>query len=109
VRESHCLRGSLWQAWGPVVIHRYVSPWRTPWTYEGAAQWAELDSLYAACNGSEQSRVDIKHAQAAKLPPLRFDYRPGTRKYVINNGHTIRVDYVPGNGNFLIVGSSAMN
>jgi carbonic anhydrase len=92
-----------------VVIHRYLSPWRTPWTYEGAAQWAELDSLYAACNGSEQSRVDIKHAQAAKLPPLRFDYRPGTRKYVINNGHTIRVDYVPGNGNFLIVGSSAMN
>ena len=87
--------------------HKYVSPWRTPWTYEGAEHWSALDTQYAACNaGKEQSPIDIRNAQKADLPPLRFEYKSGALKYVINNGHTIRVDYhdAPGAGSFLIVG-----
>ena len=28
----------------------YVSSWKTPWTYEGANHWSELDPGYAVCN-----------------------------------------------------------
>jgi len=85
----------------------YVSPWKTPWTYEQAGDWGQLDSSYALCNiGKEQSPIDIRDAQKAALPALRFEYESGQLKYVINNGHTIRVNYhdVQGTGNVLIVG-----
>src|ERR1700729_1826383 len=57
--------------------HRYVSPWPTPWTYEGARgsdHWADLDPRYAACSGKEQSPIDIRETQKADLRALRFDY-----------------------------------
>ena len=89
---------------------KYVSPWRTPWDYEGArgaAHWSELDSDYTVCNtGREQSPIDIRSAKKTVLPEIRFENKSGALKYVINNGHTIRVDYhdVLGKGNFLVVG-----
>ena len=90
--------------------HRYVSPWRTPWTYEGDRgndHWADLDPQYSACNGKEQSPIDIGETQKADLPALRFDYKPGLIPYVTNNGATIRVNYeAPGSGDFLIVGDA---
>jgi carbonic anhydrase len=84
--------------------------WKTQWSYEGATgaeHWSELDPDYAACNlGKEQSPIDIRNAEKADLPALRFEYKSGALKYLINNGHTIRVNYhdAPGSGNFLIVG-----
>src|ERR1700678_4404333 len=81
--------------------------WKTPWTYEGADHWGDLDPDYAACNtGREQSPIDIRNAHKPRLPPIRFEYRSSPVEFVINNGHTIRVNYhdAPGNGNFLIVG-----
>jgi carbonic anhydrase len=98
-------------AWGTsdaLAAHPYVSPWRTPWTYEGERgndHWAELDPQYAACGGKEQSPIDIRDAQKADLPAMRFDYKPALIPYVTNNGATIRVNYeAPGSGDFLIVG-----
>jgi carbonic anhydrase len=92
------------------VAHHYVSPWRTPWTYEGprgSDHWADLDPQYAACGGKEQSPIDIRTTQRAALPALRFDYTPGLIRYVTNNGATIRVNYeAPGSGDFLIVGDT---
>ncbi|HEY2463802.1 MAG TPA: carbonic anhydrase family protein [Steroidobacteraceae bacterium] len=88
--------------------HQYVSPWRTPWTYEGprgSEHWADLDSQYAACRGKRQSPIDIRDTQKADLPALRFDYKPALIPYVTNNGATIRVNYTaPGSGDFLTVG-----
>jgi carbonic anhydrase len=84
--------------------------WKTPWSYEGARgaeHWSELDPEYAACNtGKEQSPIDIRNPQKTDLPSLRFEYKSGPLKYLINNGYTIRVNYhdAPGSGNFLIVG-----
>ena len=92
------------------AAHHYVSPWRTPWTYEGprgSDHWAELDPQYAACGGKQQSPIDIRDPQIADLPALRFDYKPGLIPYVTNNGATIRVNYeAPGSGDFLIVGDT---
>jgi carbonic anhydrase len=84
--------------------------WKTHWTYEGATgaeHWSELDPEYAACNGGkQQSPIDIRDAEKAELPALRFEYKGGPLQYLINNGYTIRVNYhdAPGSGNFLIVG-----
>jgi carbonic anhydrase len=83
---------------------QYVSPWRTPWTYEQEPQWGELDPEYAACNGKEQSPIDIRNTQKADLPPLVFEFKNGPLRFVTNNRYTIRVNYRPGNGNFLNVG-----
>jgi carbonic anhydrase len=86
---------------------KYVSPWKTPWDYRGARgadHWSQLDPLYAQCNeGKEQSPIDIRDAVKADLPDLRFDSKSGPVRYVINNGHTIRVNYRRGNGNYLVV------
>jgi carbonic anhydrase len=88
----------------------YVSPWKTPWDYDGprgADHWTALDSAYAICNtGKEQSPIDIRDTERAHLPPLRFEYVSETVPYVINNGHTIRVNYhdAPGTGSFLVLG-----
>ena len=82
--------------------------WKTPWAYVGPAgpeKWGDLDPAYATCKtGKEQSPIDIRGAQKASLPAIRFEYKSGPLK-IINNGYTaVRVNYSPGNGNFLIVG-----
>lgn len=82
--------------------------WKTPWSYEGAngpEHWGDLDPDYAVCkSGKEQSPIDIRSAKPSKLPALRFEYKSGPLT-IINNGYTaVRVNYAPGNGNFLLVG-----
>lgn len=84
---------------------KYVSAWRTPWTYEQAASWSDLDPQYVLCNtGKEQSPINIENTEAADLPPLAFESKTAPLRYVINNRYTIRVNYHSGNGNSLIVG-----
>jgi carbonic anhydrase len=84
--------------------------WKTPWTYEGATgaeHWSDLNPEYAACNvGKEQSPIDIRDTKKSELPALRFEYKSGPLKYLIDNGHTIRVNYhdAPGDGSFVIAG-----
>jgi carbonic anhydrase len=97
---------------GPALVAPSVSQaqWRTPWEYEGATgaeHWSEQDQDYAVCNaGKEQSPIDIQHAVRVGLPALRFEYKSGPLRYLVNNGHTIRVNYhdAPGSGNFFLVG-----
>ncbi len=84
---------------------KYVSPWRTAWTYDEAAHWSDLDPEYAPCNtGKEQSPIDIRNPQKTDLPALTFESKNAPLRFVTNNRYTIRVNYHPGNGNFLIVG-----
>jgi carbonic anhydrase len=97
-----------------VVVAALLAPgilsaqWKTHWTYDGATgaeHWSQLDPDYSACNaGQEQSPIDIRNAEKVRLPEIRFEYKSGPLKYLINNGYTIRVNYhdAPGTGNFLI-------
>ena len=84
--------------------------WKTRWEYEGAKgpnHWTELDPAYASCNaGMAQSPIDIEASEKAALPALRFGWRSGPLKYIVNNVYTIRVNYhdTAGTGNLLIVG-----
>lgn len=69
------------------------------WTYQGEAgpaNWGELEEAYAACAvGLEQSPIDFPAGAAMSEVDLVFDYRP-TALHVVNNGHTIQLNYDPG-------------
>ncbi len=93
-----------------VAVVLAQAQWKTPWSYAGAdgpEHWGNLDPDYAPCkDGREQSPIDIRNTKKADLPALRFEYKSGPLKYLINNGKTIRVNYhdAPGSGNTLNVG-----
>ncbi|HEX8817558.1 MAG TPA: carbonic anhydrase [Terriglobales bacterium] len=77
-----------------------VSGWsQEKWSYGGKTgpeNWGKLDRAFAACKtGKTQSPIDIRHAKAADLPAIQFDYKPAPL-HIINNGHTIEIDYPAG-------------
>ncbi len=75
------------------------------WGYsgsEGPDHWADLNPKFAACKtGHSQSPVNIVHTQSAALPAIQFEYKP-TALHIINNGHTIQINYAP--GSFIKIG-----
>jgi len=75
------------------------------WSYTGAtgpAHWSELDKAFSACqSGHLQSPIDIRTSKPADLPAIQFAYQP-TPLHIVNNGHTIQLNYAP--GSFITVG-----
>jgi carbonic anhydrase len=69
------------------------------WSYSGASgptHWADLDEAFATCRaGQTQSPIDVRGAKSVELPPIQFDYQPSPL-HIVNNGHTIQVNYAPG-------------
>jgi carbonic anhydrase len=71
------------------------------WTYSGANgpdKWQKIEPDYTTCGlGKTQSPIDIKDSVAKKadLPAIAFDYKP-TPLAIVDNGHTIQVNYAPG-------------
>ena len=69
------------------------------WSYEGKEDpnhWGSLDPSFATCKmGHNQSPIDISNPTLADLPELKFDYK-AVPLSIINNGHTIMVNYAPG-------------
>jgi len=56
------------------------------------AQWGDF---FPACNGFEQSPIDIQNTTEENRGEFKFDYE-NTPLHVLNNGHTIEVEYEPG-------------
>jgi carbonic anhydrase len=77
----------------------YTEETHHEWDYgaeHGPRHWAELNSEYESCGvGKAQSPIDIRNAVPTQLEPIVFDYHP-TPLHVIDNGHTIQVNYEPG-------------
>src|SRR5215471_9597770 len=68
----------------------------------GPSHWGDLKPEFATCkNGRNQSPIDIRNPKQTALPPIRFDYNPSPL-HIIDNGHTIMVNYAP--GSFISVG-----
>lgn len=69
------------------------------WTYEGEAgpgHWAEISNEFESCKiGKSQSPIDITGKEKSEKRPLTIDYKDTPLK-IINNGHTIQVNYAPG-------------
>jgi len=71
----------------------------THWSYtghEGPAHWGALDPKYSTCgSGVNQSPINLTKFIESDLSPLGLAYKSGGYE-VINNGHTIQVNYQPG-------------
>jgi carbonic anhydrase len=69
------------------------------WGYDGdvgPSHWGDLSLEFASCKtGHHQSPIDIRNPQKRDLPPIRFDYKPSPL-HIIDNGHTIMINYAPG-------------
>src|SRR5215467_10312161 len=66
------------------------------WSYAEPEHWGELDPAYSSCSlGRTQSPIDVKNAIPSDLPALKIDYQ-GVPLKIIDNGHTIQVNYPPG-------------
>jgi len=80
-------------------IAQEAKPPAHEWSYEGAEgpkHWGDLKPDYQTCKvGQRQSPIDIRDAKKTGLPPIQFDYKPSPLK-IINNGHTIQINYAPG-------------
>jgi carbonic anhydrase len=76
-----------------------ISGEQSHWGYsgeEGPEHWGELNPDFVACaTGKNQTPINISGMVDAKLPKLVLDYKAGGEE-VINNGHTIQVNYAPG-------------
>ncbi len=62
----------------------------------GPAHWGDMKHEFSTCkSGKHQSPINIHSAHAANLPAISFSYK-ATPLDVVNNGHTIQVNYAPG-------------
>ena len=69
------------------------------WSYGGESnptQWGKLSPNFATCeSGRNQSPINITGAVKGKPAQIVFNYKP-TPLVIVNNGHTIQVNYAPG-------------
>lgn len=69
------------------------------WSYGGAenpTQWGRLGHDFATCEvGKNQSPIDIRNPVPGSPAKVEFNYAPSPLT-VVNNGHTIQVNYQPG-------------
>lgn len=74
----------------------------TEWGYGGAAnptQWSELSPEFVSCElGRDQSPINLSQIEEGEVADakIEFNYRQ-TSATVVDNGHTIQVNYEPGN------------
>ncbi len=75
------------------------------WDYgdlHGPSHWGDLSPEFAECKiGHHQSPIDIRNPGKAALPAIDFHYKPSPL-HIVDNGHTIQVNYAP--GSFILVG-----
>ncbi|MBR8834918.1 MAG: carbonic anhydrase family protein [Stigonema ocellatum SAG 48.90 = DSM 106950] len=69
------------------------------WGYmveSGSENWGNLSPEFQLCKtGIQQSPIDLHLAIAAELSPIEIDYKESPL-HIVNNGHTIQVNYEPG-------------
>jgi len=68
------------------------------WSYSGdtgPAQWASLDAEYAACDGSQQSPIDLPAAGDASSGTLAVSYDEADGD-LVDTGHGVQIDHAGG-------------
>jgi len=64
--------------------------------HEGPENWGSLSKDFAICSsGKNQSPINLTKTIEAKLSPIKIDYK-AVPLSIINNGHTIQVNYAAG-------------
>ena len=70
----------------------------THWSYSGEtgpSNWATLSPDFSACNGKNQSPVNLDGFIESQLSPLNINYSAGGNE-IVNNGHTVQINYLAG-------------
>lgn len=79
----------------PVLAGEITPHWRYG-GIENPTQWGSLSKDFALCkSGRDQSPINIKNAVESTPSKISFDYKPSPL-VVVNNGHTIQVNYASG-------------
>lgn len=80
----------------PVLAQHHSPGDQAHWSYSGAdgpEHWGDLEPDYSVCKtGTRQSPIDIEGAKSSDLPDIHFNYQVSPLK-IINNGHTIQINY----------------
>lgn len=82
------------------VVQKNATQKNLDWLYEGEKGpefWGSLMRSYSLCaNGQSQSPINISDEKDLGLKPIRFQYGKSQKATVINDGHTIQINYGPG-------------
>ena len=103
IKSALLLTIALLTALALAACNGETAPAHSPggWGYSGPGapdKWASLSDDYRACGeGMAQSPVNIAGYAPGDAAPVAFHY-PGMSTSARNNGHTIYLDYEPGNG-----------
>lgn len=69
------------------------------WGYigeSGSQNWGNLSPEFQLCKtGIQQSPINLQGSVAAELSPIEINYQESPLR-IVNNGHTIQVNYEPG-------------
>ena len=86
-------------ACGLAISNAALAAGGSAWGYsgkKGPANWAQLSADYSACDGENQSPINLTGFIEADLNPIKFYYRDGGSNTIVNNGHTVQVNYPKG-------------
>jgi carbonic anhydrase len=76
-----------------------AAPSLPQWGYQGETNpqaWGKITRDFATCDlGTAQSPIDLHGAVTARSSQITFNYRSSPLN-VVNNGHSIQVNYAPG-------------
>jgi carbonic anhydrase len=107
MNRRHALRALVGFALCPFCVSRGFAADGPHWSYEGATGptgWGTLDPASGACGiGGQQSPVDIRTTVKAQLSPLKVSWAKQADT-IVNNGHTIQINFAPGGSSGLTVG-----
>lgn len=73
------------------------------WSYTGESapdKWAHIKQEFNRCEGFNQSPIDVKNTVKSSIPALKFSYQ-STAKSIVNNGHTVQVNFNEGSALYL--------
>ncbi|XP_060761583.1 carbonic anhydrase [Neoarius graeffei] len=73
-------------------------------SHDGPDKWAEH---FPIANGSQQSPINIIPNQAqfdSSLKPLKLQYNPSMSKDILNNGHSVQVNFVDDDDSTVLTG-----
>ena len=89
----------LWRVLGQEIAPAQTQLVAVSWGYSGdtgPVRWGDLSPVFATCrDGVSQSPIDLTGNTAPKLHDLAFQYVSSPLE-IVNNGHTILVNYAPG-------------
>lgn len=99
MNRRHALKALAGLALCPLCASTGFAAEEHHWSYEGATgpgHWGEVDDASKVCSaGSQQSPVDIRGTIKSQLPPLKIAWSK-TADTIVNNGHTIQLNFASG-------------